>query len=333
MFKLTSKKIRIFTQINKLSFIDLHIYFQSMNSSAAEEQKILNLVATVINSVSVCGCLFNIMITILLKKLKNNFSRMVLVLAIFDFLMHITYSFSILGAKSNTFCQFVSWITYFGYASSIIFTSCFAHSLYWSLKRQSVTEMDSLYFIYIFVSVLVGTVVGTVSVMVEYRRFDPTHLLCVAGPPVDNIYWKDIFILVIPGVSSIVLCLFYYIRTIKLLHSLEGGHHIELLVYPLILIVCFLPTMVRKVGTDLEMWNTNSFTFRLISYVLIGSQGFLNSLAYGLSKGVLNAIKDYCCQPRKVKLIETVQNASESDDSDTGRNSIRKCSIQQLRVL
>lgn len=303
-----------------------------MSAQAAEEQRLLNTYASVINSLSICGCVFNIIVTLTFNKSRTYFGKMVIALAIFDIFRHLFWAISILPATTSFFCQAGVWINYFGYASALSFTCSFAHSLYWSISQQSVAELERLFRKYVYTAILAGVIVGSIAVIVEYRKFNPDHQLCLSSSPAEGLYWKDIVVLIIPGAISILLCSLYYTQTMRLLRSLEGGHHLELLVYPLILIIGLMPTLIRKLGEDMQLWSQTWFPYRLMSYILMGSQGFLNALAYGMSRGVVDSIKEKCCPQKKQEVLIKSAPETETEDELDKQTEFRKWSIQKLRI-
>lgn len=287
--------------------------------SSNEEQTILFQAAAITNILSAFGCVFNVSVTVFLGKTRNSLGKMVVVLAILDFVHHFPLIFSSMGAHSNAYCQVVSWITYFGYASAIIFTSCFAHYLHQSVSTASTSCLEKYYTKYLSLTISSGLVVGTLSVILNHRIYDPRREMCVFSrdqPGTTGL--SDIIIFLIPGIISIVSCLIYYIRTIILLRYVTERRHFELLVYPLILVVCLSPIMIGTTLLALGLVKNAMFGYRLVCAIAFGSQGLLNSLAYGLSKTITSSIRNCCCYKAKRVEQEPLYHSVSSENSDHG---------------
>lgn len=132
----------------------------------------------------------------------------------------------------------------------------------------------------------------------------------------DEFDWGGLLVILLPGIINIVGCAYYYIMTIRMLRVLNEKWHWGLLVYPLILVFCLLPTMVRRFFS-LIRHDISTDLYRLFGRVLFGSQGFLNSLAYGLSKEIIVAIKGQCCASRN---SGQVANSFSDDEYEPASN-------------
>lgn len=271
----------------------------------------INLVLKVVGPLSILGCLVNIALTLLLGKSKVILGKMVIMLAIFDLCTHIPlvlYSFE--ATLSRFTCEQIgSWVEYFGFASSAFFTTCFAHSLYNSLKRGSVDCLSQYFMRYIGLAITLGVVVGTSSVTFqfnEYTQISRGESFCQPRQQ-GEFLWSSLLMMLIPGVINIFGCLFYYIPTIRMLRLLEEKQHWGLLFYPLILVICISPSMVRRFYLLLG-FNITNIVYLQISRGLYGAQGFLNSLAFGLSREICQA----CCPAPTKKAPESLTSSFAS---------------------
>ena len=94
--------------------------------------------------------------------------------------------------------------------------------------------------------------------------------------------------------------------------------HLELLLYPIILILCEALWLVYLIG-DLIDYNFPKL-FGLVAILLLLSRGFWNSLAYGLSRKVRKLFVN-CCKPKSRsneldQNLITLRNFSEAHDDD-----------------
>lgn len=291
-------------------------FFPQLESQQALEES-LEAITFIVGALSILGCLFNIGVTVYFKKSRLIFGKMVILLAVFDLLNNvpavlITFEF----LNSPFTCEVAgSWVTYFGFAGSYFFTTCFAHSLFHSLKNSSIECVQKYYRKYISLSVAAGLVVGTTAVMVrfkEYKSFGNGHSSCTTHQ-FSGYHPAVLFILVIPGIINMVGCSIYYILTMRVLNKLHQGYNWGLLVYPMIIVICIAPAMLRRLLFLLGIKDMPDIYIQA-TRAAFGAQGFLNSLAYGLSKEIYGLLKGCCCpRDRSESLMETVSDEQEKD--------------------
>ena len=268
------------------------------------DDKYLNLVSGIVGGLSIMGCIFNIVVTRLLGKSQIIIGKMVIILAIFDILNHLPWVLIDILPMSPASCQILSSITFFGFASSLFFTTCFAHSLYHSLKNGNVVCIKESFKSYLAFSLIPGLVSGALAIGLQVMKYDSAQSTCI-NPYPDGFNWGSLLLLLIPGTLNILGCTFYYILTIRALRSLNEEWHWGLLVYPLILVICLFPSMIRRYFQLFgeEIWI--GYVAWSITRGLFEAQGFLNSLAYGLSKEIYNSLKSYCCRSRSEVLTDS----------------------------
>ena len=208
----------------------------------------ISWVLLVTGTLSIMGCIFNIAVTVRLGRAKLIIGKMVITLAVFGLIKNIPSVFISFHATTSRYtCETIGgWIQYFGNASSLFFTTCFAHAYYHSL-------------------------------VVRDNEFQ----------------WEISFILVTIAVVNIIGCALYYIRIIKKLRSLHGELKWGLMLYPLFLIICETPWVVRRIMLSFGFDFTSPVNYE-INHALLGLLGFFNSLAYGLSKEIYEALKRHC---------------------------------------
>lgn len=261
----------------------------------------LDVITRFVGILSILGCIFNIVVTKHLKKTKSVIGRMVIILAVFDLLNSIPAVLTTIGPATNRFmCEIAGcWLTYFGFASSYFFTTCFAHSLYHSLETVSIEFAERNYKRYIALSLVAGLLVGTASVGIGFKQYisDPNGSMC-STPQFPGLHLGVLFTLIFPGIINLVGCITYYLLTIRVLKSLNQKKSWGLLVYPLILVLCISPALIQRFLFLIGDENVPAI-YTQITRALFGAQGFLNSLAYGLSKEVYEALRKRCCDQRR----------------------------------
>ena len=294
--------------------------------------ELLNTITRALGILSIAGCIFNIVVTTCLGKSKFIIGKMVVLIAVFDILTHTPLVLSTFRLTSNRLnCEVIgSWILYFGYAGTLFFTTSFAHALYHSLKNGSIECVEKYFKKYIAISLAAALMMGSLSLVFRFRQyieFENGQSLCVTRHN-EGIDWGSLLILFIPGVINIVGCIFYYIRVIRLLNSLDQKLHWGPLVYPLILVICISPAMIRRffylIGIEI-----NNALYAEITRGLFGAQGLLNSLAYGLSREIYHALRRCCCLPPQKKSegsIKLLVSGSESHFGSSQQEDLKTSS-------
>ena len=119
---------------------------------------------------------------------------------------------------------------------------------------------------------------------------------------------------------SFTFCLVCYILVLKKMRHNGMRVHLELLLYPIILILCEALWLVYLIG---KLFNYDfSKTFGSVAIYLLLSRGFWNSLAYGLSRKVRKLFANCCTPKSKSKSKElnqnliTLKNYSEAQEDD-----------------
>lgn len=255
----------------------------------------ISWVLLVTGTLSIMGCIFNIAVTVRLGRAKLIIGKMVITLAVFGLIKNIPSVFISFHATTSRYtCETIGgWIQYFGNASSLFFTTCFAHAYYHSL--DDIECIKKHYKKYLALSIISGVILGSLSVILGFREHAYTskgRSVCLVVRD-SKFQWEISFILVTIAVVNIIGCALYYIRIIKKLRSLHGELKWGLMLYPLFLIICETPWVVRRIMLSFGFDFTSPVNYE-INHALLGLLGFFNSLAYGLSKEIYEALKRHC---------------------------------------
>ena len=287
-----------------------HFEFQSPQP---EDPETLNLITKIVGSLSFLGCIFNIAVTVYFGKSKVTIGKMVIILAFLDLLTYIPiYLSSFHSLNTQYTCEVIGcWFAYFGYTAALFFTTSFAHALYHTLMKSTADFVDVYFKKYIAISVIAGLIVGTFSVIFQFKQhFNyPDGNLCSVRP-YSGFDWKGLILIFLPGVLNLVGCTVYYIRIIKLLRSINQRLHLGLLVYPLILVICIAPFLVQRFLSFFGGKIQGEF-FMQMTRGCYAAQGLLNSLAYGLSREIYEGFKRCCSKPRR---LDPLMKSFTSDD-------------------
>lgn len=272
----------------------------------------VNLITLTVATLSCLGCLFNIVATSCLDKHKVIFGKMIIILAVFDIFNVLPLAFNTISSTSDGFtCEIIgSGVNFFGYGCSVLFTTCFAHSLYHSFKNRNICEQYLTK--YVLLSVIWGLILGTSSVILqfmEYIEYPDGQSACTPRQK-KGLNWSTPLFLVLPEFISAGVCTYYYVELIRVYRTFTGTVNKLFVVYPLILIVCISPAIVRRVLILFQV-DIQSGLILYISRGLFLSQGLLNSLAYGLFGEIKGLFTRRCRRSETPELLARPYSHSE----------------------
>ena len=225
----------------------------------------------VMGAISALGCIFNIITTFLLKLHLNVLGKMVIFLSIADTIFTISFIIEIQSFIVEIIFS-MSW------TASVTMLGCFAHTLYRTVKSDEEAPSNVLLKKYIITCFVISALIG---------------VLCI-DPSLDTFVYSSLGTL---ALAAIVYSIFCYIFVLKKLLEIKREIHLELLVYPLFLIICEFPFIVVQFHVIFK-GQLPSAEFKEVSMLLLVSRGLLNSLAYGLSARVRLGFKTLCKSKR-----------------------------------
>ena len=253
----------------------------SLELAAAESNSKLSGITIafhVMGAISALGCIFNIITTFLLKLHFNALGKMVIFLSIADIIFTITF---IIETRSNI----VSIIFSMSWAASVTMLGCFAHALYRAVKSDEGFLSTLLLTKYIITSLVISALIG---------------VLCIIR--LNTVVFSSLGTL---ALTAIVYSTFCYIFVLKKFREIKREIHLELLVYPLFLIICEFPFIVVQFHVIFKGQKPPAEDFRKVSMLLLVSRGLLNSLAYGLSSKVRLGFKTLCKSKKDVNQTDS----------------------------
>ena len=261
----------------------LHNFLQSSSELTTTEATNMiskfTIILLVLGTLSALGCIFNIIITFLLKLHRNVLGKMILFLAVNDILFTTSLVGPSLGFESLILVFNI--IFGFSWAGSVAWVCCFAHALYASVNFGEDYLNSSLMKKYLIRSLTISILSGILLAIfvAPKHEFDaPTVVFAFLG---------------VLALGSTLYCGFCYVSVLKKLRKYGMKVHLELLLYPLILIVCDFPTVLLQFYFIFISKNFSTASFE-ISVVCLMSRGIWNSLAYGLSSKIRDGFKSLC---------------------------------------
>ena len=232
-------------------------------------------------AISTLGCIFNIIMTLALKLHYNALGKMVVILSLYDAIF--TISFALVG-YFDVPPLFLLGVFIFSWTESIVWVTCFAHALYVSIRY----DLDHLNNSLLKKYAIVSTTIGILIVIFEFTRF----VLYSGGSPA------------ILALFSIVYCTICYGFVMRKLREYDDRIHLELLLYPLILIICDFPLVLQLTALMFSSEIFPLYIFKVSSACLL-ARGILNAFAYGLSSKIRQGFKMLCLKKSSNKLLES----------------------------
>lgn len=278
-----------------------------VEGASTEERKLVYSIVAGMNVVSLLGSLFSIGASYLLSDTKNSFDKMIFGLASMDLIYNAISLFQATSKQGEFFCSCSSFAMIFGWIGSLFWTCCFAHFIYKLLKNTENELPSPPIKNYTTISILIGFIFGVLAVITNFDQIDKETQFCAhqtserTGPAA----YSDLVILVIPTISSVMYCITSYVLIIRKIKKMAGTIHIELLAYPLILIICYFPYLLLGVYILFNKDYTVGFWSLLCTDILFNSQGLLNAFTYGYSQRVRNTIKGKCCRRKNYSVTSS----------------------------
>ena len=252
----------------------------------------------VLGTLSMLGCIFNILITLLLKFHHIILGKMMLCLSTSDIFIIITLS--ALYLQLWQVIQFYDIIFFLAWTGSVSWICCFAHALHTSVKSGEECLNNSLLKKYICIALTISAMAGSLFAIFLITGSNPTF------------YKVLLFIMVMMVLTSIIYCAICYFSVFKKLQKYQGNVHLELFLYPLIMIICEFPLMIYILTFILKVDGLADFFYHF-GILCLSSRGIWNSLAYGLSSKIRIGFKTLCKGKLREKNKDKLPEAYPSD--------------------
>ena len=247
-------------------------------------------------SLSTAGAVFGFITAWLLKTYKNVTNKMVLFILIADFVYVLLGMLDyMLPLSQLTSCNFIEAIRTYARVSSFCWTCCFSHALYAVVQTedaQKVTGKFKRYFIASQVLPLPFMVFIYITPYMQLAKAKGQSYICYHYHVDRSFDYAMFLIYTLPFIITFFYTLTCYVIAIKTLKRRGLRHFFTLLVYPLITIVCWGPTMIIGLLTE-SKYQVSRGLF-VTSAAFSGLQGFFDAMFYGLSYGVISGYKDKC---------------------------------------
>ena len=250
------------------------------------------------NSLSIFGSVFNLITIFHVRTSTAILRKMIVSLCVMDLIFNILSMFSILSTENELLCSSLGFLVLYGYNGSIVLTCCFAHCLNSTLKRsEAEANTGKLWKIYQILGFVSPIILSGIATGTQYYRVQDNY--CWHYPSDEaQIDWQDFFLSFLPTTIAVLYCMYCYLSVIRKLREMGMRVYLELLFYPLILIICSFPWNAYSLYSIFST-QPPPFDLFVIANVMLSMQGFFNALAYGLSRTIISGYKRLFCERRK----------------------------------
>lgn len=282
-----------------------------------------------VDMISIIGSIFNIALTFIYKTQKCTIGKMVVALSVADLIANCGGLLLLVPASNEAQCKIIGTFMGFGYSASLFWTCNFAHSLIVVTEAEQIDAIDKYFRKYCFYTTLLALAAGLIGGFSGYLSLHPEGICWHQRGNVG--FYSELFqriVLVVPCLGSLIYCFYCYIYTFKKLRNSGVNMRLELMLYPLILIVCYLPFTIGGLSTFLFQTHIQH-PWDVINHSLLYSQGFFNSIAYGLS-GTINATCLRCCMKSRSRASE---DSLTNDHNNSDYHHLKSTSIGERDYL
>lgn len=279
---------------------------------AIDHQLAFYLADNLTGALTILGCLSNMVICFLTGDSQKPLGKMVFGLSIMDLVFNSFAIFLQIKLTFEVFCQSFIAVANFGLVGSMCLTCCFGHALYHAIETKRMEVQEAPVKRYFIVSIACGIIFASLRIIGRTNQIDERGI-CVINHQMP--LWALVNYWIIPQSVSSLYCLLCYLLIIFKLKELGARYYIELLFYPFVLIVCYLPFSCIHTYSQIS-GKSASFGWNMLTRILFGCQGIFNALIYGLSRRIVNELKNrYCSKKRTSSSIDIGLHAVYNEES------------------
>lgn len=266
-----------------------------------------------IDLLSASGSLFNIIATIGFKIHKSDAGKMVIGISLMDIISSIADCLGYFTGSTTTAAFWSQYFTEVGRLGSIFWCCCFAHSLYSTVRAGELEVVRKYMKTYLLISMFVPFLFGIAFYLLRLGSEDNAFT---------SLGMMDLYLTTLPIMLAIVYCLGCYIGVVRNLRRFEGDMYAELLLFPIILIICNCPLSIFEIYMICTgNLNVEPVWLVVTTIMLSNAQGLINSIAYGSQAKIKNELSARCCKKRNGRNVASFHQDDRvytivSDSSD-----------------
>ena len=242
-------------------------------------------------SLSIVGDIFITMAILSFKDLRTFNYRMILYLTLTDVIAAMAYMLTPLSKTSHSLCILQAYLINFSSLSSLLWTSCIMIALYRLIILEKFNEkyLELIFCAFSWAVPLVASVISIsdYGITDNWCWIDDSHIFMIILQ-----FYVPLLAVV---VFNIFLCVVIWKELRKHTGSVAELHVIKrkvfkrMMLYPLVLLICFIPAAIHRFSHDLLI-NDNSGPIDMTSMLGSCLYGFFNSIVYGCTQTVRKKI-------------------------------------------
>ena len=250
----------------------------------------IEIVLIIGNSLSLAGSLFIIVLFLIFKSARSYAFKLVVYMSVADAIRSVGY---ILPDSSDSLCLAQAVLTSFGSLSGVMWTSIIAFSIYCVvvLEIENISSYEKF-------MVLIGYILPFCIILLPFTTssYGRAEGWCWVKLDQYEIIWRLVAFYAIVLLVIIFNSIMYYkvIQELKLdIGYLRGSTHDisqkktihnRFSYYPLIIIICYLPVLVKRlIETSIDK---TYLPLDIIAALFMSIVGLLNAISYGITDNI-----------------------------------------------
>lgn len=235
------------------------------------------------------------------KNYKNPLGPMIIGINIADFLFCVAKVVVWLNPmKTDLFCKILQAISTLGLTASMVWGALFGHALQAVVKAKKADIVRRYLVYYLIFSITVPLAMALSTLTTNYVEYSSTADTCVHTVKVGGYDYLYTIYAGIPVLLSCILsAVWYVIAAQEIRKTWDQSSTLDLLflvVYPAILLICWMPNVV--VNICIALGASVSPTVVTVCQGFCQLQGFFDALVYGKSRNVIQKLRMLVCRKR-----------------------------------
>ena len=115
-------------------------------------------------------------------------------------------------------------------------------------------------------SIFVAFGIATTAIITEFDKIDPETQTCRYNKDFPGFDWAGLLVLALPTNLAVLFCCVCYLSVIRKLKEFGERAHLELLLYPLILIICYFPFIFLRILLPVEESSVLAYYYQQYPY-------------------------------------------------------------------
>lgn len=259
-----------------------------------KERLIIYYFNCVSNGFSIIGCLFICIMYIKFSELRTFPFRLIFVLSIFDIFSSIGYMLPTFNLNDDdALCQIQAAVINLFTLASVLWAGIIAFLLYFIIVKSNFYIQSYMNW-FLIATFLLSTIVTVIPFITNSYGTVAGWCWIMQDGKYDNKFYERYFLFFVPLWFLVVFNGVLYVKISRCLRESDdpdgsrSGLNRKLKIYPMILIICFLPYTIKSSleFNKQEFTMQHDFVITIVVATVRGMHGFLNAFVYGFTKKV-----------------------------------------------